>query len=101
MILAIRKGRHYNNCMKTTYLTEEIKKYDNPDHALHGSKILTVTLWAGSERIQNFGGVVGDDPSEIREKAQKAANDWDGLTEGDIRAYDDFIREMDKNNWSV
>lgn len=92
---------HYLINMGTTYLTEKIEKFDEPNHALHGSDILTVTLWAEDERIQNFGGAVGDDPAEIRAKAQKAANDLDGLTGDDVRAYDEFVREMDKKNWSV
>ena len=84
----------------TIYLTEKIDRYDNPNHAAHGAEILTVTLWADDERIQNFGGGIGENHAEIRAKARKAANDWDGLTGEDVRAYDEFIRKMDRKNWT-
>lgn len=80
----------------TTYLTESTAIYQSPEgnSKRDGQAILTVTLWAEDERIQNFGESLYDDVSDVRSKAAAAANKWDGLTGADVRAYDAFIRKI-------
>lgn len=94
-------SRSTNKKKKMTYLTEKIETYDNPNHGAHGSEILTITLWADDERVQNFGGHLFQDAEGIREAAAAAANKWSGLTGNDVRHYDAFVREMDTKNWEV
>lgn len=82
-------------------LTETTEIYQSETgHAKDGSEILTVTLWADDERIQNFGGGLCNDPAKVRQKAADAANKFAGLTGADVQAYDAWIAKMDNNDWS-
>lgn len=82
----------------STYLTESRTRYTNdgnPDHPKIGQEILTVTLWADGERIQNFGGAFDQDEDEVKANAAKVARIWEGTTAQEIREYDLFVKNLD------
>lgn len=87
-----------------TYLTESTKTYTNPGNPSdpnNGREMLTVTLWADGERIDNFSETFGGTAEDARQEALTALRKWDGLTGDDVRGYDEFVRRMDANNWSL
>jgi len=80
-----------------THITESTRIHTNPGNPSDpfiGQTILTVTLWADSERIQTFGGMIKQDDNQIRSQAAAAANKWDGTTGAEIRAYDAFVKNL-------
>jgi heme-degrading monooxygenase HmoA len=77
-------------------ITESTEVFQSAEcnHQADGKVMLTCTVWADDEAIQEFGGSLYAKDEDTRAKALACANKFSGLTGDSIREYDAFIQAL-------